>query len=135
MVKVYNYSRHELTKDQLELLKEAIGEFEVSKPLNPTFRDGRHLKEEIQDKTVSLVAPFNLFFDALLEGLTANIISWHADIEARKKGYFATNKCTIYFIAEGEVVARRTYTLNHKPTEAVDFRTGEKRNYSEVVGS
>lgn len=136
MIKVYNYSRHELTKDQkdlLELVMKSRGEYEITPPLNPTFQDGEHLKEEIDGKIVALVAPFNLFFDAMLAGLTATIISWHADLKARQKGYFATNKCTVYTIEDGELVVGIVYSLGHPPTEAMNFRTGERKPYKEVV--
>lgn len=126
---INNYSRHALNNDQKKLVTTAMVDkllewSAISEPLSPFFKDASDFKEKVNGTVSIAVVPADILLDALERKLSATLLFFRADQQARSKGYFATASMRIFTIEDGVVTDIANVSIP-EITAWTSFKTGE----------
>jgi len=131
MLKVSNFSRHDLNVDQVRAIQ-TWREMEIGLTLKPFFTSAEHLRSQIDGQTSVVVAPGAMLLELwadhqpLADG--TRIIQFGADQSARKRGCFAATSITIFAWVNGRPVKIHQEAI--VPTVEQSFRSGEVTPYA-----
>lgn len=134
---VHNFSRHDFNTDQRSWLE--LKNYPYTEPKSPFFTDVRDFMTRVNGKTFSLVAPSGLILEAIATTeadcdkppLTATIISWVADEDARIRGRFAVTGVRVFEVAKGVVELIEAYDIT--PTVENNFNDGTEFPYGTSI--
>lgn len=141
---IENFSRHEMNLDQRMALWRWSPDLAVSKPRQPFFNSVAELRDAINGKVVSLVAPGDMMIQLWASQLGDNaldagttVVLWQSDPAARARGKFAARGVVVYqweSIPLGcgcvdVVMPVVVYEDSWIPSVENDFRTGDQTPY------